>query len=330
MVYYENAFRELKKLKMESARYMSDVLLKHLVSKNVMDEHAKIHKLNKGGSGASIFEINGAYGDFILKNYDMEAIQKLGEKEYNFYTVSNNFNLKYLPKVIYTEKHNTLGLLILLKKYRDIAVAEWDLPRQLSAADIIAQIHSKSAFFINQMNMKNERFLPPAAETLEKAYADWNYVLDKRNLDKTTFKSINKNFNSIIVFMQSHRDYFIHGDFFPDNCLLDENNDIIITDWQNYQLGSMAEVSFFISIGYDWGIDIKEEAIKKRYCEKLSFYTNKHVSITDLDMECDMSTVFVTYLYWANYLKDSGMDRVKSIFNKMLTAYERLSTNDFI
>ena len=105
---------------------------------------------------------------------------------------------------------------------------------------------------------------------------------------------------------------------------------MIIVDWQSCQLGSMAEVSFFISIGYDWGIDIHEETMKKHYCEKLSFYTNKPISTIDLDIECNMSTIFVTYLHWGNYLQDSGIDRVKSIFDKMITAYEWLLMNNFI
>ena len=90
-----------------------------------------------------------------------------------------------------------MGILILLKKYRDIAIVEWDLQRQLLAADIIAQVHSKSDFFINQMNIKNEHFSSPTIESLEKAYVDWNYILDKHSLDKTTFENINKNFNLI-------------------------------------------------------------------------------------------------------------------------------------
>ena len=127
-----------------------DILLKHLINKNIISENSKITKLSKGLSGAKIFGISGVKGDFILKNYDndTEDIYKAGEKEYTFYSISNALNLKYLPTVRYTEKHEALGIIILLKKYREITIAEWDLPRQLMAADIIAQLHGKSEFLL--------------------------------------------------------------------------------------------------------------------------------------------------------------------------------------
>jgi len=309
---------------------MIDLLLEHLKHSNIIDKGATICKLDKGGSGASLFEINSVCGDFILKNYDTVAMQKLGIREYNFYTASSNLDFKYLPEVIHAEKHKTLGILILLKKYRDIAIAEWDLPRQLSAADIIAQVHSKSDVFINKMNMNNEPFIPPATDALEKAYADWACIMDKHNINKSTFEHITQNFNFIMDFIQAHRDCFIHGDFYPNNCLLDDNNEMILVDWQNCELGSMAEVSFFISIGYDWGIDIHEKAIKKHYCERFSFYTGRTIPIVNLDIECNMSTVFVTYLHWAGYLQDSAIGRVKSIYDKMITSYRWMLENNCI
>ena len=305
-----------------------DNILKYLVNKKVVNENAKINKLNKGGSGANLFEINCSGGDYILKHYDTEAILKLGEKEYTFYNISNNFDLKYLPEVIFTEKHEDMGIIIVLKKYKDIDVAEWDLARQQTAADIIAQIHSKSDFFIKQLNIKNEPFVPPLTEELKKAYADWDSVLNKHNINRAIFEDINKHFSYVIDFMRTHRNTFLHGDFFPDNCEVDKNNEMLLIDWQNCQLGSKAEIAFFIIIGHDWGINIYENEIKKHYCERLSYYTGNSISTFELDMECNMTTIFVTYLHWANYLQDSGIERVKAIFGKMIDSYEWLRANN--
>ena len=303
-------------------------ILKHLVAKNIIDTNTKIRKLSKGGSDANLFELNCANGDYVIKNYGIVTAYKLGsENEYQFYRLSNDLNLTYLPKVIYIEKHDELGIIIVFKKYKDISVAEWDLSHQQAIADIIAQIHSKSDFFVKQLNIKNNTFRFPAAEEIKKAYTDWYNVLDKHGIDNSTIDDIQSNFSRIINFMKTHSNVFIHGDFHPENSVLNENNEIILIDWSNFQLGSKGEIAFFISRGYDSGINIHEDEIKTHYLERYSYYADKPISMLELNKECNMNMIFVNYLYSAYYLQESETDRVQTAYEKLITSYNWLLLN---
>ena len=149
-------------------------------------------------------------------------------------------------------------------------------------------------------------------------------------MDKTLINDIKRNFNQVINFTKTNRDYFIHGDFHPVNCVLDENGEIILIDWQNCQLGRRDEIAYFIGIGKDWGIDIYEDEMKKHYCERLTHYTGKTFTMSDLNKEYHMSTVFHNYFYAANYLQDSEASRVQFVFDTTVASYKWLLLNKCI
>ena len=308
---------------------LQEKLFRHLVSNGIIDNNAKMNKLNKGGSGAILYEINSVNGNYILKNIHIDQdsfLLKSSEKEYGFYSISNEFDLNYLPKVIYTEKNDCLGIIIVLNKYTDIQRHEWNLKRQLSTVDIIAKIHSESDFFINRFALKKELFEAKDGQ-LEKSLNDWICVIKKYDLDECIINEIKINFGQVINFINSKKHYFCHGDFHPDNFVLDEKGELVILDWANYHIGCKDEIAFFISRGYDCGIDIQEESIKKHYCERLSYYSGENISMLDIEVECNMSTVFVSFLYWAEYLQDTNIDRVNSIYEKMIYSYKWLVDN---
>ncbi|MCL2198295.1 MAG: phosphotransferase [Defluviitaleaceae bacterium] len=305
----------------------NEALLAHLINKKIFSYSASICKLDKGGSGASLYIVEDANKHYVIKNIEIDKINnkslnKSLKREYHFYKISNNFKLSFLPEVIYTEQNEILGIIIVLKHYRAIAYPEWSLQKQLESVDIIAQIHGMSKIFIDRLKIKAEP-IDIDIKNLNKSYADWLRIVNKfdNDFDKSIVDNIYKDFHQFVDFINSNRQYFCHGDYYVDNFVLDENDRLILIDWQNYHIGGKDEIAFYISIGNDWGVDIKEEEIKKHYCERLSFYTKSDISMHELETECNVSTVFVTFLHWGNYLQDSDIERIKPIFNKMASSY---------
>jgi len=309
---------------------MLENIFAHLVYKKVFSNKATMHPLNKGESGATLYTAEDNSKWYIVKHMENETPNSdFFKKEYPFYKICNNFNLDFLPEVIYAEENKELGVIIVLKHYNAITPSEWTMQRQMQAVDVIAKIHSMSSLFINALDINAEPPKTTDAIKLKKSYENWINILNKFEdmFDMKILNDIYQNFD-FDYFKNLNKKYFCHGDFHCENILTDESGKMILVDWQSYALGDKSEIAFFISRGYDFGIDMQEEAIKKYYCERLSFYTKSDVPILELEIECNASTVLVTFEHWADYLQDANADRVKPIFEKMATAFQWLASKE--
>jgi serine/threonine protein kinase len=309
---------------------MKNNLKDYLIREDVFKNITSFTKVDRGGSGALLFDVVDNGQAYIVKMtgkdlYDNDKIAEQCLNEYNFYSISNNFNLSFLPKVKYVDRDNPIGTIIVLKRYRHIQRQEWTLARQLQAFNIGAKLHSLSDKLISAYGLTYKPSIFDESD-INNSYADWISVLDEYNnlFDTNLIRNIKNEMRSILEYFSKQPHCFIHGDFYPDNFLLDENDSLILCDWQDYKIGNKSDVGFFINIGYAWGIDIKEQEIIKHYCTQLSLYTKTSFEVEDLMKEYHASNVIVNFIHWAQYLKHSKYDKVLQVYTTMQKSFEYL------
>ena len=136
---------------------------------------------------------------------------------------------------------------------------------------------------------------------------------------------IYKNLEEACSVLNSAPQYVCHGDFHPENVLSD-GKQLYICDWQGVNIGKcVGDISFFISRGLGFGIQINTEKLLAYYCERLSEYIGIEIEPGILQREHSASTLFVTFSFWADYLKNASYERVAKHFLEMENAAKILN-----
>lgn len=130
---------------------------------------------------------------------------------------------------------------------------------------------------------------------------------------------IANNFNEVNKELFSNHLRLTHGDFHCNNILVNEDGEILVCDWQNTCVGEfVGDLSFFISqLSADGCIQKEDEFILTyaKYAQELGLEVNKN----DLKASMCLANINTTFLYWHEYLQGSSEERVKLIYDKMIS-----------
>ncbi|NSW92430.1 MAG: aminoglycoside phosphotransferase family protein [Firmicutes bacterium] len=312
-------------------------IINYLEKQGLFNEIILVTSINNGASRAKLIDVTDRRGRYVIKHTHPLLCENdinmmyFYEKEWKFYSLFQENAELTIPQVIYIERNPDYGNIIVFPHYKRIEYSLWSTELQLKAIDFCAKLHSLNTQLIKELDVEYKNICPDN----EKLYSslddwnldDWNYVLSlhEGHFDKEILKSILKRFDRICDILNSHPYSICHGDFHADNIMLN-NEDLVVCDWQNVGLGKGAsDVSFFISRGKAAGIDMNEDNLIAYYCERLSNYTKTEINKTDIYNTINASTVFVSFMFWAYYLKNVDFNSVSKVYNKMINSFIALN-----
>lgn len=303
-------------------------IVSYLEKQGIFTDIISVTPINLGASGARLIDITDIQGRYVVKHTYPSLLQNENnivssyEREWEFYSrFKENIPLP-IPKVIYIERNQEYGNIIVFPYYNQIELSLWSMELQLKAIDFCAKLHSLDTHLIKEFGVEFKH-ISSDNEQLNNSLTDWNYVLNQYDghFNKEILKSIFIKFNSICNILNNPPHNVCHGDFHANNIMLD-NEDIVVCDWQCVGIGKGAgDISFFISRGMAEGITMNEDVLIDYYCERLSNYTKTEVKKSDIYNVINASTVFTSFMYWAYYLKNADLNTVSEVYNKMVNSF---------
>lgn len=114
---------------------------------------------------------------------------------------------------------------------------------------------------------------------------------------------------------------FVHGDFHVENLLLDDEDNLLVCDWQNCGLGEAGgDPAFFLSRPSSDGVSLSRQALLESYCRKAGI-SEPH----RLEAQMRLADLNTAFLFWHEYLHGSGPERVAEIYDKMCSDMDFLT-----
>lgn len=282
----------------------------------------EVTEIRVGQSGANVYEIN---GEQILKHVQRNMLKNdmfdTYTKEALFYQSKMNSSSEYLPEILSVELSDD-EIIILMKKYAPLERSNSDGELQ-KIINTLAQIH----------NDKIPGFLKKAGkELLDKVRVDyclngWRSVLNEHGkvFDEQALNPIAEKINEIISWHNNEDGVLIHGDFHWDNLLKAEDGKICVCDWQNVSIGGASEdLSFFMSrLGAD-GIQIELDKILKMYTNAIKEISGKIINPELIKKHIAAANVITTFEFWHEFLHGNSKDRVKGVFDKLISDFQMI------
>jgi len=304
---------------METQEIFRNKVIDYLKMNKVFLNVDHIERMVVGSGGAQLYIIKDNCNEYVLKISGRNNNSAM-LNEIKFYSLNKNF--KFVPKIIYTENHSDYGVIIIMKKYQSIRHDEWNYNLQLKAVDLCAKLNSTNKDIISKLGLEFKS-VTLNNEFLKKSYDDWKYVVYKYNwnFDTNIIDEIYKKLGIVCPILNNGYHYLCHGDFHPDNFLLDNGN-LLLCDWQNINVSKgIGDISFFIDRAIGFGINIDEEEIINNYCFSLSKYMNGYIQKDTLLKEKSASALLNIFSYWAYYLKNCSKEKILPYLNKMINSF---------
>lgn len=307
-------------------------IINYLERQGIFNDIISVTSINNGASGAKLIDITDRQGRYVIKHthpllcQNDNNIMSSYEREWEFYSLFQESISLPIPKVIYIERNPDYGNIIVFLYYKQVEFSLWSSELQLKAIDFCAKLHCLDTHLIKELGVEYKH-ISPNNEELNSSLNDWDYVLNRHDghFDKEILKSILKKFSNICNILNSPLHNICHGDFHANNIMLNNGN-IVVCDWQCVGIGKGAgDISFFISRGKAEGIAMNEVNLIDYYCERLSNYKKTQINKCDIYDVINASTVFVSFMYWAYYLKNADLNAVSEIYNKMVNSFISLN-----
>lgn len=278
-------------------------------------------KLFAGGkSGARVYDIGGKY---VLKQIcraelGNDELYEAYRKEAWWYT-DGGAGLGCLPEVL-DLRSTEEEISILMKRYRILSRREINTELLEKIMRVLASVHvSKIPPLLMQ---KRHAAQPLSEEQIRDSVEGWRAVLDEHPgvFDSALLEHIAGEINRIISWHGSEETVLSHGDFHWDNLLMDNQGRIIICDWQGVEAGAESgDLSFFFGRLRGDGIQLKEQEVVEAYGREMKRLSGKGVTWEEIDRHIRASNVITSFTCWHEYLHGSGEERVKEIYEKMVT-----------
>ncbi|MFT3950407.1 MAG: aminoglycoside phosphotransferase family protein [Oscillospiraceae bacterium] len=305
-------------------------VLSYLINRQVFQEIILAEQINVGASGAKLFKVIDGNKSFVLKLahksfHDDKSLVASYKKELEFYQLNRTLEIPYVPETVYSEIHDEYGCILVMKYYPPVEHHQWSEELQKNAVDLCARLNSISLESVSPLHLPQNKIEIDWTFT-EKSYQEWKLVLSQHEgrFDTKMLDEIYANIDIVCPILNNEPHYVCHGDFHPENMLHDGDK-LYICDWQNIQIGKcIGDISFFISRGIGFGINMNADDLLDYYCERLSKYRGMNISKTVLLREKHASTVLNTFSFWAYYLKNCSYERVAGQFNDMVNSYKYL------
>ena len=284
---------------------------KYLLGKNVSE-------IKVGQSGADVFEID---GENILKHVVRKNLKpdlfETYSREALFYQRKMNDAPAYLPKIIDVEISDD-ELIIMMKKYEHPDRSDINESLLVKLARVLACVHTD----VRPEFMKDDAKCaePMEDQRIEYCLKGWKSVLAEHPgaFGDEAVQKISAKINEIIKWHDAEERVMTHGDFHWDNLLKDENDDILICDWQGVGIGGASgDLSFFLSrLGAD-GISIDERLFINAYAEAIKEMTGAVVDAGNITRHMAAANVITSFSFWHEFLHGNEEDRVRGIYDKM-------------
>jgi len=276
--------------------------------------------ITNGASGAFIFDVDGKYiVKYARKTGNDPKIFNMFVKEYDFYRLYSDICSDFIPDVIF-QTANQEEIFIVLRKYAVINHDQWNDDLIKRAMQLCARINSIDATFQETNDYGSDYDVYPLTVSLENWLSVQNRFPD--HIDASLLNAMYENFDAINSYAKQLPipKTLCHGDFHPQNFLMDGDK-LIICDWQTVGIGrGISDVAFFISRGSDMGISMNKNMMIEEYHKSM-----KYVELSDLYKNVAASDFYVSFKFWAEYLLESDISRVLSIYNSMAESYKTIT-----
>jgi thiamine kinase-like enzyme len=285
---------------------------------NYLCEH-KAEKINIGMSGADVYVIDNTY---ILKHIVLNKLKNRElffsyKKEAQFYQAVDIKNLNCLPEVI-SIKESDDEIIILMKKYRMVGHANVNQTVLSKIMKALAMVHHYQPPEFLLQNRSD--LMPLTDEQIINCINGWKCVLSEHKglFDEKPIDKIAASINSIVLWHASGEDNLIHGDFHLNNLLFDDEEEIVICDWQNVSIGDPSnDLSFFLSRFNADGFNISERVLIGLYSKAVYELYGKTIDSDAIYSHMAANTLITSFLYWHEYLHGASEERVKKVYEKM-------------
>ncbi|MCI8632112.1 MAG: phosphotransferase [Lachnospiraceae bacterium] len=273
-----------------------------------------------GKSGAKVYDIEGKY---VLKQiYRAELgndeLYEAYRKEAWWYA-NGGSGLGCLPEVL-DLRSTEEEISILMKRYRMLSRREIKTELLEKIMRSLASVHvSEIPLFLRQ---KQHAAQPLSEEQIRTCVEGWHAVLDEHPgvFDGALLECIAERINPIISWHSSEETVLSHGDFHWDNLLMDNEGRILICDWQGVEAGTASgDLSFFFGRLRGDGIQLKEQEVVESYGREIRRLSGKRVTWEEMDGHIRAANVITSFTCWHAYLHGSGEERVREIYEKMVT-----------
>jgi len=308
-----------------------DHLLPHLHAKGVFRGVAQAVEITSGGSGARLLDVTDGDGRYVVKTtfhspYIHEERLRSYKREYDFYGLCRNDPVSFAPEIIHLEHHDDFGIVVVMKHYRPIRRDEWNMPRQLQAVDLCARLASLDVGRLSGMRV-TFRDMEIDREFAGRSCAEWKSVVSRHGY-RFDGKHIDRIFNNLDVIcpiLNARPHSVCHGDFHPNNILLDGEK-MVLCDWQNVHIGKCAaDFSFFLKRGFHFGMEKNKDALFEHYRDQLPRHAREATSLPVLLKDMHAATVHNSFLFWPYHLASADFERVQSIYDGMVHAFEEIT-----
>ncbi len=277
----------------------------------------KVEEITNGQSGAGVYMIDGEY---ILKHVKKE---KLDSKVFDTYKREALFYQEKKGKDLFVPEIKELELsddeiILIMKKYSELNRADIDDELISKIANLLAGVHgSDIPGFLND-NSDKQKLL--SDNGIEDCVNGWKSVLNEHEgvFSEGILNDVAANINDIISLKNKEKSVLIHGDFHWENILKDDDENLILCDWQGVKVGGPTEdLSFFLSrLGAD-GVSIDEDEFLNAYADAYKNISGEKLEILEIKKYMWASRIITTFLYWHFFLHGSDADRVKEVYDKM-------------
>jgi len=280
----------------------------------------KAEKINIGISGADVYVIDDMY---ILKHVVRNRLRNSElfftyRKEALLYKAIDNKNLHCLPEVISINESDD-EIIILMRKYRMVEHADVNNIVLSKIVKALAMVHHYQP---PQFLLQNRPgVMPLTDEQVKNCVNGWHSALrEHRGLfDEKPIDKIATSINSIILWHASGESSLIHGDFHLNNLLFDDEEEIVICDWQSVSVGDPSDdLSFFLSRFNADGFNISERVLIDLYSKAVYELYGKTIDSDAFYSHMAANTLITSFLYWHEYLHGASEERVRKVYEKMV------------
>jgi hypothetical protein len=284
--------------------------------------------VTNGASGAFLFDIDGKY---IAKYTHKPELDTEIYKEYNFYKAYSDKCCDFIPNIVF-QTANQEEIFIVMQKYPVIKHNEWDENLQKRAMQLCARINAINTDDFNialQIQDKSGYGSEYDTYPLTVSFENWRLLQNRfpEDIDASLLNTMYENFAAINLYAERLPipKTLCHGDFHPDNFLMDGDK-LIICDWQTVGINrGISDVAFFISRGTGMGIPINQNMLIEEYYKSMMKLTNEKIELSDLYKNVAATDFYVSFKFWAEHLQSSDKSRVLSIYNSMVNSYKLLT-----
>lgn len=280
----------------------------------------QVEAINIGQSGADVYIIDNKY---ILKHVISNKLENHElfmsfKKEAQFYQRVDNKKLRCLPEII-SMKVSDEEIAILMKKYRRVEHADvkpFILSKIMKALAMVHHYQPPEFLLQNRPDVN-----PLTDEQIISCVNGWNSVLNEHKglFDEKPIDKIAASINSIIFWNATGEDILSHGDFHLSNLLFDEDEEIVICDWQGVSIGDPSnDISFFLSRINADGFNISERTLIDLYAKAVYELYGKSIDGNAIYCHMAANTLITSFLHWHQYLHGASEERVRNIYGKMV------------